>query len=206
MLEIIWKKKGTILSIMLAFLLLAFIFSVFQPVSYSAKSKILVIQNAPAGSDPYALSRSNAYLGAVLSEVVLTYSFYDEVMKGGFEIDKSYFEKNGVSDKTLERWQKTVKAVSLGDTGAIEISVVHPEKDQARKIAEGVFSTLSKKHQNFHGSGDGVRINVVDPAIVSQRTPDVKLNFAGAIFLGGCLSLFFILQFVKKEDDLNSAE
>lgn len=197
-----WQKKGTIGIILFVFFLLAFIFTMLQPLTYEAKSKLLVIQSAPAGADPYALSRSNAYLSVVLADIVSTYSFYNEVMDGGFGAERRWLESDDNIDKTLKNWKKSVRVVSLGDTGAIEIKVVHQEKEQAKKIAEGIFGVLENKHMLFHGSGENVRIKTVDPAIVSQKTPNVAVNFGVALVLGACLSLLYVLQYPEKEHDL----
>ena len=200
--ELIWRKKGTIIIIIFIFLVLTFITTMLQPLAYGAKAKLLVIQNAPTGSDPYAIARSNAYLSVILSDIISTHSFYEEVMDGEFGSERRYFEKDDNIDKTLKKWKKALHAIPVGDTGVIEIQVVHENEQQAEKITEGVFLTLKNKHTLFHGMGENVQIKIIDPAMVYQKTPNMKLNFGAALALGVLVSLGYVSQYPEKEHDL----
>lgn len=205
-LKLLIKKKSTIAIIMVIFVLIAFIVTMFQPLRYGAKSKLLIVQNVPAGSDPYALSRSNAYLGVILSQVIVTNSFYNEVINGEFGIQRRHFETNNDIEKITKKWRKAVSAKAAGDTGIIEISVVHPDKQQAEAIANGVFQTLVLKHTQFHGGGDNIKIKTIDSPIISQVSPNISLNFSVALLAGVVISLFYVVQYPGDEHDLKLSQ
>jgi capsular polysaccharide biosynthesis protein len=195
------KKRGTIAIILVIFVLLAFIVTMFQPLKYGAKSKILVVQDVPTGSDPYALARSNAYLSVILSQVVATNSFYERVATSDNGVERRYFELSNDTEKTTKKWKKTVKAKTSGDTGIIEINVVHSDAEQAEVIAGAVFQILANDHEQFHG-GDNVEIKTIDPPIVSQASPNIPVNFALAFLAGIVFSLFYVFQYPEDEHDL----
>ncbi len=198
----ILQKKQTIGITVAISLLIATTVTFIQPTRHSAHSKILVVQQFPNGTDPYTMSRSSAYLSTVFSEVIKTNSFCNEVISTGFEIDRGYFEKSPNQDKTAEIWQRTVDAKAAGDTGIIKIDVTHPNKEQAKKIADGIHQTLIAKQSAFHGSGDLVSVKVIDSPIVSKTMPDIRLNFAVAIIAGLAVSLLYINLYPGSEHDL----
>lgn len=195
------KKRGTIAIILVVFVLLAFIITMFQPLKYSAKSKILVVQDVPTGSDPYALARSNAYLSVILSQVVATNSFYERVTTSDLGVERRYFELSNDTERTTKKWKKTVKAKASGDTGIIGIEVTHSDADQAEVIAGAVFQILTNEHEQFHG-GDNVEIKTIDPPIVSQASPNIPVNFALALLAGVVFSIFYVFQYPEDEHDL----
>jgi len=196
------QRKQTIVIITLAFILVAASFSFLQPISFGAQSKVIVVQQYPDGADPYTLSQSGSYLSIILAEVITTNSFYNEVVRGDFQIDKGYFEHSGDISSTTKNWQKTVSAKTIGDTGIVKINILHPDKEQARNISDGIARTLIDKHAAFHGNGDLVTIKVIDSPIVAQATPNLKMNFAVALALGIIMSILYINAFPSEEHQL----
>jgi len=198
------RKKQTILSVVIVFLVLTIIFTAVQPLKYSAESKLLVIQSFPVATDPYAISKSNEYLSNVLTKVIASNSFYSDVLDSGFNIDKSYFLKANREKKEMERWEKAVEARSLSDSGIITIKVFHPNKYQLNQIVQAVNYTLKTKHQLYHGLGDKVVIKVIDRPIVSSwpTKPNIALNIILAIALGLIVSFFYIYLFPEKKYNL----
>ncbi|MEA2007279.1 MAG: Wzz/FepE/Etk N-terminal domain-containing protein [Patescibacteria group bacterium] len=199
-LNLLIKKRGTIAIILVVFVLIAFIVTMLQPLKYGAKSKILVVQDVPAGLDPYALARSNAYLSVVLSKIVSTNSFYEKAVSSDLGVERRYFEIGNDIEKTTKKWKKTVRTKASGDTGIIEINVVHPDREQAEVIANAVFQILANEHEKFHG-GDNVEIKTIDSPIVSQASPNIPVNFAIALLIGVLTSLFYIFQYPEDEHD-----
>lgn len=201
-----WKfiisKKQTIIVISLIFLLLATIFTLLQPVSYHAKSKILVVQKFDKEVDSYAIARSRTYLGEILAQVVPTYTIYEEVTKPEFGVNKDYFEKIAGADNIVSRWKDAVSATSYGDSGIVEIVVKHSSAKQAENISNGILEVLSNKHAGYH-SGENVRLKTIDFPVIELASPDVKLNFAVAFVLGLATAFAYILVFPAPENDLN---
>jgi len=200
--SIIFKRKQTIVIFVIAFLLLAATFSFLEPISYGAQSKVIVVQEYPQGADPYTLSQSGSYLSSILAEVVTTNTFYNEVVGGDFQVDRGYFEKRGDISETTKIWQKTVSTKTIGDTGIVKINVVHPDGEQAQNIADGINQTLIDKHAAFHGNGNLVSIKVIDSPIVSQATPNLKMNFAAAFAAGFALAVAYIMTFPEEKHQL----
>jgi len=198
---LIKRKKQTIFSLILIFLIIAIIFSFSDQLKYRAKEKVLVVQNY-IGIDPYAFSKSNEYLSNLLSQVVSSNSFFNRVMNSGYSIDKNYF--SGDINKKMKIWSKTVEARSLNDSGIIEINVYHPDKYQLEQIAQGIGFILKTQNQYYHGGGESVSIKVIDEPIISKWPvkPNLPLNISLAILFGLVFSLSFIYIFPEKKYDL----
>jgi len=202
--SLIKAKKGTIFSIVILAALLTGVFTFVQPLKYGAESKLLVIQNFPAGADAYSVSRANEYLGGLLADVVSSRTFYDEVMESGFSIDKKYFSSKGDRREEIKNWKKTVKAVSVGDKGIININIYHVDSVQADQIARAVNYVLKTKNQNYHGIQSGVSVKVIDNPIVSSFPikPNIALNFALAFAFGLIAGLSYVYLFPERKYDL----
>ncbi len=201
-LKFIIRKRQTIIVISLIFLLLVTIFTLLEPVSYGAKSKILVVQKFDKEVDSYAVARSKAYLGEILAEVVETYAIYDQVAKDELGVDRNYFEKKPETDNILKKWKKTVSASSLGDSGIIEIVVKHPNAKQAENISNGILEVLSSKHSRYH-NGENIKLTIIDPPLIGLASPNIKLNLIVAFVLGLSAAFVYIVIFPQPEHDLN---
>lgn len=177
------KQNKSILKIVGFVLLLTLLLTVFQPLEYGAKSRLLIVQNN-SSLDPYSASKANEYLGNVLSKVVVSSSFYDDVMGAGFNIDKNYFTDD--ARKIAKKWQKTVEAKNEADLGVIDIAVYHTDKLQAEQIAQAINYILKNESNKYHSAGDNISIKVIDQPLVSSWPvrPDLILNFGMALFLG----------------------
>lgn len=198
----IFQKKQTIFIFVVLFSLVAMTVSFLQPVTFSAKSKVLVVCKFSEKADSYTFSRESAYLSVVLSEVVATHSFYEEVSNRDLRIDKEFFEKKPDEESVKKAWTKAVTTKTVGDTGIIEIEVTHSEKEQAKLISGGIHQALIEKHLAFHGNGDAVSVQVIDPPIVEKATPNVKFNLVVAFLVGLAMAFAYIWRYPDKEHDL----
>ncbi len=189
-LKLIQKKAQTIFTITLVGVMVVLLVSLVQPLSYRVKSRLLVVQNA-SSADAYSLSRSNEYLGGLLSKVVTSGSFYDQVSGSKYGVDKNYF--TGEYSQQLKKWQKTVSTMTDGDTGIIEVAVYHPQVSEAKKIALAINDILITSNQNYHG-GENVQINIIDQPLASSYPVKPNLLVNGLLALIGFLvfSLFYI--------------
>lgn len=203
LIALIKQKRQTLFSIFLVFLVVGLLVLLTQDFKYSTKSKILVIQEGAGRVDPYSVSRSVEYLSDLLTRVVYSNSFYESVMESDFNIDKNYFGDTSI--KQSKAWKKTVSAKSLEDSGIINISVYHKDNYQATQIALAVNHVLITKHQNFHGLGSSVKINVIDQPIASTYPTKPNLMYALLIIIAGSLffGLVYIYLFPEKKYDIH---
>lgn len=200
---LIKQKRHTIISVFLIFLVVGLLFLLTQDFKYGTKSKILVIQEGAGKVDPYSVSRSVEYLSDLFTKVVYSNSFFESVMKSDFDIDQSYFGET--SNDMTKQWKKTVSAKALEDSGIIVISVYHKDSYQATQIALAINHVLITEHQNYHGLGDSVKINVIDQPVVSNYPVKPNLIYNFFIILAGSLffSLIYIYLFPEKRYDIN---
>ncbi len=200
-LQLIRKKKQTIIIIMLISVMLVLLVSVIQPLKYSVSSRLLVIQNTTE-TDAYALSRSNEYLGNLLAEVVYSSSFYEQVRASKYNIDENYFSGN--YNQQLKIWNKTVDTRAQGDTGIIDINVYHPNVSEAKKIALAVNDILINRNQEYQG-GQSIKINIIDQPLASlyPTKPNIPFNLVATFFLSFVLALIYIYLFPEDKYSLS---
>jgi capsular polysaccharide biosynthesis protein len=195
--KLIKKKWGTITTLVFLIVVITVGLSLLNPLKYSAHARLLVVQNT-AGADPYTVSKSNEYLGNLFSEVVHSGSFYNFVLDSQYNIDRNYF--SGSYDKQMKMWQKTVQTKTLSDTGIIEINVYHTDPTQAQQIALAVNEVLISKNTNYQGSGQVIKVNIIDQPLISSYPvkPNIIQNSILALAGGLMFSLFFIYLFPEE--------
>jgi capsular polysaccharide biosynthesis protein len=201
-LNLIGRKKQTIISLLIVFLAVAVIFSAAMPFKYGSELKLLTVHSFKENTDPYIASKSNEYLSNLLSKIVYSGSFFAKVKDSGFNIDKNYFQ--GSEKKQMKKWLKTVKAKGLADTGMISISVYHPDRAQAEEIARAVAYTLQTTHSQYHGFGNSVEIKIIDEPLTSNYPvqPNLPLNFALAVAFALVFAASYIYLFPESKYDI----
>ncbi len=201
-LSLIIAKKQTIIMAIIIFILIAIIFTAIQPFKYGSSFKLLIIHNFRTNTDPYIASKSNEYLSSILTKVIYSNSFFTKVAGTGFNIDEDYFGKD--TKERIERWEKTVAAKAISDTGIISVDVYHPDRYQAEQIARAIIFSLRASHSLYHGYGDNVTIKVIDKPLTSDWPikPNIILNLVTAIAFGLILSLIYIYLFPETEYNL----
>jgi capsular polysaccharide biosynthesis protein len=199
--SLLGNKKQTIAFIMVIFLSIAILVSAFQPFNYGSSLKLLTI-NTFKETDPYTASKSNEYLSNLLSQIVSTNSFFEKVKNSSSNIDKSHF--GGDQRKQMKKWNKTVKAKGLGDTGMIAVDVYHTDPAQAAEIARSVAYVLQTEHANYHGFGQSIQIKMIDEPITSSFPvkPNIILNLSLALIFGILFSLAYVYLFPEERYDL----
>jgi Capsular polysaccharide biosynthesis protein len=201
-LKLLGKKTQTIVSVLAIFLAVAIIFSAVQPFKYDSNLQLLTIISFPSNVDPYTASRSNEYVSGLLARIVSSGSFYQQIQQSGFNIDKNYF--SGTNKQQMKKWNKTVKARSIADTGVIMIDVYHTDRAQAEEIAKAVAYTLQTANSQYDGMANGVQIKIIDQPITSTYPvlPNVPINLALAVLFGVIFSFSYIYLFPEKKYDL----
>ncbi|HTX86446.1 MAG TPA: hypothetical protein VMC41_00070 [Candidatus Nanoarchaeia archaeon] len=200
--NLIGKKKQTILSVLIIFVAAAIIFSAVQPFKYDSNIKLLTIISFQSNVDPYTASRSNEYLSNLLADIVSSGSFFDKIKSSGFNINTNYF--SGTEKQQMKKWAKTVKAKSVADTGMINVDVYHTDRAQAEEIAKAVAYTLQTTNSQYHGFGDGVQIKIIDNPITSDYPvqPNLLLNLGLAIAFTLIFSFCYIYVFPEEKYDI----
>lgn len=193
--SLLFRKKQTVFSIVFVLFSIAAILTFIQPFKYSTEAKIMLVQEFPEGTDPYTMAKSNEFLSGLLSQVVVSNSFFDTVMSSGFNISADYFA--GSNKKMMEKWAETVEAQPLEDTGIIHIEVFHPDKYQAEQIVRAINFTLENRHTDYHSGSKNLQVKVIDKPIVSDFPvkPNIPLNFALSLALGFVISLCYVYLF-----------
>ena len=201
--EILGRKKQTILSIVLFFVLLMTALTSFQSFKYEAKSRILLLQYNGEAMDPYNAAKSNQFISNLLASVVSSNAFFNDVLGAGFNIDQKYFGDD-TSDK-LEKWQKTAEARAINDTGIIEINTFHSDKTQAEQINSAIINIIKTKNNSYYGRNEDISIKVIDEPIMSDWPvrPNLILNFSLTIFLSLIIASLYIILYPDQKYNLN---
>jgi len=200
--QLIKNKRKTIFSIVFTTLVLVIGVTFVLPQKYSSQSQILIIQNNLNNTDPYLVSKSSEHLGNILSRVIYSGSFYKKVVNSGFGINETYFGKT-YRDQ-LKKWDHTVSAKNIEDTGIIQISAVHPDRKQAGLIVEAIDYILKTSNKDYHGSGDNVKIKIIDEATTSNfpTNPNILINIIAGFIFSLIFSFLYIYLFPDKKYDL----
>jgi len=187
-----WKR---VLAYGLIALVLVGGLSFIEPLKYSSSIRLLIIQPSALGYDPYTAIRAAESVGDNLAQVVFTTDFYNRVISSKFNIDASYFPDNDAKRRKL--WSNTVGITVERGTGLLNISVYHPDPDQATQIARAIAFVMTTEGTNYVG-GTALQIRLVDDPLVS-RFP-VKPNILANAFTGFVLGAFFGVLYVIVTD------
>jgi capsular polysaccharide biosynthesis protein len=160
------------------------------PLKYSAAARLLVTQTAAFTLDPYTAIRSVELIGENLAQIIGTSSFFDKVLKSGYNIDENYFSQDELQRR--KQWAKMVDANVLSGTGLLEIKVYHQSRDQASQIANAVAFLLNREGSDYMGRDISIRL--VDSPIVSRYPvkPSIPLNILAGLFVGFLLGHIWV--------------
>lgn len=189
LLERHWK---TIAVSALAAMALSAALSFVRPLEYSSTMRLLIIQQSGVNLDPYTAIRSAETIANNLSQVIYTSVFYDKVTSAGFSIDKSYFEP--VESRRRQQWARMISAQVTHESGFLQVTVYHKNKEQASEIARAVAYVLTTEGNTFIGGRD-LEIRLVDTPLQSRFPvrPNIPLNaFLGAV-IGVVLSSLYLV-------------
>ncbi|MEI6835812.1 MAG: Wzz/FepE/Etk N-terminal domain-containing protein [Candidatus Falkowbacteria bacterium] len=186
------KRKMTVISITLIFVIIGLIVTLAQPLKYRSKSRLLILQPDTA-ADAYAVARSNQYVGGLISEVIYSGSFLDSLNSSSYVFNRNYF--NGTYKQNIKEWKKTVFAKSGGDTGVIDIEIYHTDPEEARKISLAVNQLIISGQSPYKFNANQTKISVIDEPVVSSFPvkPNIILNLGLGLlfgFLSGCSYIY----------------
>ncbi len=189
--------KKLIVKICLAVIVLVVVVSLFMPQQYRAQTKLLIIQHQSLSLDTYLAAKSAEKIGKILSEVVYSSSFFDEVWQAGFNIGTDW----GETAKERRRiWKRRVELSPITQTSLIEVNTYHKDRVSVEQLAQAMIYVLIERGSQYHGGGDQVEIKLIDKPIVSNYPvrPNLILNAIGALLIG--LVISFIYVYLKPDN------
>jgi len=196
-LNLVNYRKKTVILITVVILIVASLITFLQPLKYSAHSRILIINY---DTNTYTLTQSSEYVANILTQAAYSDYFYQSLKNSYTDngIDWSYF--HGDDQKQLNIWENTIEIKPSVDNEFIQVTIYHPNKDQAKKIAWAVNDTLVNKNQLYHGLGDRIKLKVIDNSLTSNfpAKPNIPLNLGLGLILGLVLGLIYVYIFPEK--------
>jgi len=185
-----WKK---ILLFGVVAMIVAVGLSFTQKLKYSSTVRMLIIQPSSLNVDPYTAIRSAEQIGSNLAQVVYTTDFFAKVTNAsGFAIDPTYFPDNDAKRRKL--WSQTVSVKVENGTGLLNITVYHPDKDQATAIARAIAYVMTNYGASYVG-GTGLEIKLVDAPLVSNFPvkPNIPVNGFTGLVLGALFGAVYVI-------------
>ncbi len=164
-----------------------------QSLKYSSTVRMLIIQPSSINVDPYTAIRSAEQIGSNLAQVVYTTDFFSKVTNApGFTIDPTYFPDNDAKRRKL--WSQTVSVKVENGTGLLNITVYHPNKDQATAIAQAISYVMTTYGASYVG-GTGLEIKLVDEPLVSRFPvkPNIPVNGFTGLVLGALFGAVYVI-------------
>lgn len=193
---ILKKRLRAILFIGLIFVVITLVASIFFPLEYRADVQVLAISRSRYGVDPYTAAKTAERATESLSQVMNSNDFFLKVMQDSSSagLDKSKFA-NLSEKKKRKLWEKSIATAMVPNTGLLNVSVFHINKDQAKGYANAVANTLVASAKDYTG-GD-VEVKVINDAVVGNwpERPNLVVNSIIAFIVG---VLFASVIFVKR--------
>jgi capsular polysaccharide biosynthesis protein len=196
-------KKHWLVILIVVILAAAFSFgiSLIQTPKYRASVKVLIIQKQANRMDAYTASRSAQAIGEVLSKVVYTSSFFDQVMQTGFKINKEQFSKD--IEKKKKEWKEMISARVIDEAGTVQVDVFHKDQKQAEQIAYAITYVMVASGSQYHGGGEQIEIKMIDVPTVSKKPvkPNVLQNTLGGFILGFLAATSGVILFTSRREE-----
>ena len=173
--------------------LLTFGFSLYQTPKYKSSAKLLVVFNQK-NTDTYTAAKNDNYITGILSEVVYSNSFMENVFSSNFNLKDTF----GFNPETRQKnWKKSINVATLDNKGIIMLDVFNSDQYQAKQFANAITYVLMTKHGIYDGSNDQVSIKLIDNPSVYENWAKIKIARDAIIGLiaGLLIGLSFIVIF-----------
>ncbi len=174
--------------------LLAFGFSLAQPLRYSSTERLLITQTNAVGVDPYTAIKSTERIAENLSVIVYTTSFFNAVMSKA-QVDPSYFPTDEISKRA--KWRDTIDTSVSAGTGVMTVTAYHTSRAQAQELAVRVAQELVNITPNYFGYS--VRVQIIDDPLPSRffAKPDFLKNMLIGAAAGFLLGAAWVLGRIR---------
>jgi capsular polysaccharide biosynthesis protein len=203
------EKWQTIMILVFMVVAITFSVSVFIPAKYSSEVKMMIIQDHQSEKvDAFSAAKSAEYLSDIISKVIFTESFIQNVFDAPFELKDDLPVS---SEERMKAWERKVDVNKQNNTGILTITVFDSSQKKSELLADSIAWALNVRGSYYHGGGETVHIKNIDGPIVSDRPafPNVLLNTLFALFVGlvGSLTVvyffddFKLVLFSKKNKD-----
>lgn len=178
-------------------LVIALLVSFVQPLKYSSTVKLLVLQDSGSAVDAYTASRSEERIADNLSLNIFTTTFFDEVLKAGFDIDENSFPVD--DNRQRKAWSRTVSATVTRGAGLLTISAYHEDIIQAEKIVRAVAHVLTQQADQYT-SGRNVSVRLIDAPLNSRWPvrPNILVNAFSGLVLGGLVGIAYVILHAER--------
>lgn len=172
-------------------LVLALIISFIQPLRYSSTARLLILQS-DSSVDAYTASRAEERIADNLSTIVYTSTFFDQVMRSGFNIDQNSFPEE--QNKQRRAWSRTIDSSVSRGSGLLTLTAFHQDIQQAEQIVRAVAFVLTDRVSEYT-SGSNIQVRLVDEPLNSRWPvkPNVAANVFSGLFLGAFFGVLYVL-------------
>ncbi len=172
-------------------LVLALIITFVQPLRYSSTARLLILQSS-SSVDAYTASRAEERIADNLSTIVYTSTFFDQVMKAGFNIDQNRFPED--QNKRRREWGRAIDASVSRGSGLLTITAYNQDIQQAEQIVRAVAFVLTDRVDEYT-SGSNIQVRLVDDPLNSRWPvkPNVPANAISGLFLGSFVGVLYVL-------------
>lgn len=153
------------------------------PLQYRAEAQVFILSRTPAGVDPFTVAKTAERIGANLTQIVYTSSFFDRVIYvTNGTLTKEQF---GADERTQRKnWRKTLDVGVVPGTGFLRVAAFDEDPARAGIIAQAVVTTLVEKGWEYVGGE--VQIKAVDTVVLSRFPvrPNIALNVLMGLVIG----------------------
>ena len=157
--------------------------SLLLPLQYRAETQVFILSRTPAGVDPFTLVKTAERIGANLSYIVYTSSFFDRVLTlTRDQIAREYF---GANDREQRKaWRDSIDVGVVPGTGFLRVAAFHEDPRQAAILAQAVATTLVDRGWEYVGGE--VQIKSVDNVVISRFPvrPNILMNILTGFLIG----------------------
>lgn len=191
------KKTITIILLALIMMLASFALSLWLTPRNIASSKTIVVLNEQ-NIDAYTASKNASYITNILSEVIYSNSFINNV----YGSSSSLKDDLGVSqNQRLKEWKKKIKVQTQENKGIIIIHTYSNDRTQAYQLNKIVTSVLLAKHGQYDGFGDKVTLKVIDNPSINEKWFQLQIikNSLIGLVLGLFIGFAFVVIFPKHQ-------
>ncbi len=175
---------------------LALLLSLLQPFQYASTVRLLITQPGSVGLDAFTIEKSNERIAQNLSQLLLTSTFFENILAQAQGVDSSYFPSDEYDRRRL--WQKSVQIQLEAGSGLMQVTIYHPDANQAKALVLAATNELAKQAPNYFGSA--VRVQVIDAPLNSRWY--AKPNFMDNAIYGALIGfmLGIIWSLAKKRE------
>ncbi len=163
--------------------LLGFVISIFQTPKYRSTVEVLIIQRHGTAFSAVTAAQSAEAIAKVLTKVVYTNTFLDDVLDSGFDVKKEFPVD---PEERNKEWEKTVDVDLTDVSGILEINAYAEDRYQAEQIALAVAYVFTTKGKQYHGGGEAIGIKMIESPITTDKpaVPNFPRNIAIGFVLG----------------------